>query len=71
MSFRVFKILIIFFVLIFLFNRIYKFRQFEHANNTCRIVMTSCVGAQRYNIKILDTLDPDSASRWAAWAWIE
>ena len=39
--FRVFKILIIFIVLISLLNRIYKFCQFEHANNICRIVMTS------------------------------
>ena len=39
--FRVFKILIIFIVLIFFLNRICRFRQFEHASNTCRIVMTS------------------------------
>ena len=41
MFFRVSKILIVFVVLIFLFNRIYRFRQFEHANNIYRIVMTS------------------------------
>ena len=41
MFFRVSRILIIFVVLISLLNRICKSRQFEHANNTCRIVMTS------------------------------
>ena len=40
-SFRVSRILIIFVVLISLFNRICKSLQFEHASNTCRIVMTS------------------------------
>ena len=29
------------------------------------------VGAQRYNVKDSSTLDPDSASRWADWAWTE
>ena len=41
MFFRVSKNLIIFVVLISLFNRICRSRQFEHANSTCRIVMTS------------------------------
>ena len=41
MLFRVFKILIIFVVLISLLNCICKSCQFEHASNTCRIVMTS------------------------------
>ena len=41
MFFRVSRILIIFVVLIFLLNRICRSRQFEHASNTCRIVMTS------------------------------
>ena len=41
MLFRVSRILIIFVVLISFLNRIYRFRQFEHASNTCRIVMTS------------------------------
>ena len=41
MSFRVFRILIIFIVLISLLNRICRSLQFEHANNTCRIVMMS------------------------------
>ena len=41
MLFRVLKILILFVVLISFFNHICKFRQFEHASSTCRIVMTS------------------------------
>ena len=40
-SFRVFRILIIFVILIILLHRNCKFRQFEHVNSTCRIVMTS------------------------------
>ena len=39
MFFRVFRIFIIFVVLVSLLNRIYRSRQFEHASNTCRIVM--------------------------------
>ena len=41
MLFRVSKILIIFVMLISLLNRICRSRQFEHASNMCRIVMTS------------------------------